>query len=172
MGNYEELKAAVASVIKANGNQKITGQVLQNTLTTLISQIGVNATFAGIATPSTAPGTPDQNVFYIAEQSGTYPNFNSIVLDNEIAILSNKSGTWVKTTTGFATNDCIGNETAGKLEKSIKKGQRFNFGRWSLSRAVDKSLAINSCIKILEQLTKVHYFLVNANVSIYFAMGI
>ena len=109
MGNYEELKAAVASVIKANGNQEITGQVLQNTLTTLISQIGVNATFAGIATPSTAPGTPDENVFYIAGQSGTYPNFNSIVLDNEIAILSNKSGTWVKTTTGFATNDGIGN---------------------------------------------------------------
>ena len=109
MGNYEELKAAVASVIKANGNQEITGQVLQNTLTTLISQIGVNATFAGIATPSTAPGTPDQNVFYIAGQSGTYPNFNAIVLDNEIAILSNKSGTWVKTTTGFATNDGIGN---------------------------------------------------------------
>ena len=109
MGNYEELKAAVASVIKANGNQEITGQVLQNTLTTLISQIGVNATFAGIATPSTAPRTPDQNVFYIAGQSGTYPNFNAIVLDNEIAILSNKSGTWVKTTTGFATNDGIGN---------------------------------------------------------------
>lgn len=109
MGNYEELKAAVASVIKANGNQEITGQVLQNTLTTLISQIGVNATFAGIATPSTAPGTPDQNVFYIVRKSGTYPNFNAIVLDNEIAILSNKSGTWVKTTIGFATNDGIGN---------------------------------------------------------------
>lgn len=109
MGNYEDLKAAVASVIKANGNQEITGQVLQNTLTTLISQIGVNATFAGIATPSTAPGTPDQNVFYIAGQSGTYANFNAIVLDNEIAILSNKSGTWVKTTTGFATNDGVGN---------------------------------------------------------------
>lgn len=108
MGNYEELKAAVASVIKANGNQEITGQVLQNTLATLISQIGVNATFAGIATPSTAPGTPDQNVFYIAGQSGTYPNFNAIVLDNEVAILSNKSGTWVKTTIGFATNDGIG----------------------------------------------------------------
>lgn len=109
MGNYEELKAAVASVIKANGNQEITGQVLQNTLATLISQIGVNATFAGIATPSTAPGTPDQNVFYIAGQSGTYPNFNAIVLDNEVAILSNKSGTWVKTAIGFATNDGIGN---------------------------------------------------------------
>lgn len=65
MGNYEELKAAVASVIKTNGNQEITGAVLQNTLTNLISQVGANATFAGIATPDTAPGTPDQNVFIL-----------------------------------------------------------------------------------------------------------
>ena len=68
MGNYEELKAAVASVIKTNGNQEITGQVLQNTLTTLISQVGANATFAGIATPNTAPGTPDQNVFTLPDK--------------------------------------------------------------------------------------------------------
>ena len=54
--------------------------------------------------------------------------------------------------------------------KKHKKRQRFNSGRWSLSRVVDKSSAINSCIEILEQLTKAHYFLVNANVSIYFAM--
>lgn len=68
MGNYEELKAAVSSVIKTNGNQEITGQVLQNTLTTLISQVGANATFAGIATPDTVPGTPDQNVFTLPDK--------------------------------------------------------------------------------------------------------
>jgi hypothetical protein len=32
MGNYDELKQAVSDVIKTNGNQEITGQVLQNTL--------------------------------------------------------------------------------------------------------------------------------------------
>ena len=63
MGNYEELKAAVASVIKTNGNQEITGRVLQNTLTTLISQVGANATFAGIATPETAPERPTKTFF-------------------------------------------------------------------------------------------------------------
>lgn len=109
MANYTELKTAISAVIKTNNNQEITGQLLQDVLNNIISVIGANATFAGIATPDTAPGTPDQNVFYIAGQSGTYPNFNAIVLDNEIAILSNKSGTWVKTTTGFATNDGIGN---------------------------------------------------------------
>lgn len=66
MGNYEELKTAVQTVIKQNGNEEITGQVMQNTLLNIISTIGANATFAGIATPDTAPGTPDQNVFYLA----------------------------------------------------------------------------------------------------------
>ena len=75
MGTYEELKAAVASVIKTNGNQEITGLILQNSLTTLISQIGENATFAGIAMPNTVPGTPDQNIFYLAITPGTYTNF-------------------------------------------------------------------------------------------------
>lgn len=109
MANYTELKTAISAVIKTNNSQEITGQLLQDVLNNIISVIGANATFAGIATPDTAPGTSDQNVFYIAGQSGTYPNFNAIVLDNEIAILSNKSGTWVKTTTGFATNDGVGN---------------------------------------------------------------
>lgn len=97
MGNYEELKAAVASVIKTNGNQEITGAVLQNTLTTLISQVGANATFAGIATPDTAPGTPDQNVFYIAGQSGTYANFGGYEVAKNAVAFNNVSGNWVAT---------------------------------------------------------------------------
>ena len=97
MGNYEELKASVSSVIKTNGNQEITGQVLQNTLTTLISQVGANATFAGIATPDTAPGTPDQNVFYIAGQSGTYANFGGYKVTKNVVVFNNVSGNWVVT---------------------------------------------------------------------------
>lgn len=97
MGNYEELKAAVASVIKTNGNQEITGQVLQNTLTTLISQVGANATFAGIATPETAPGTPDQNVFYIAGQSGVYANFGGYKVTKNAVAFNNVGGNWVAT---------------------------------------------------------------------------
>lgn len=101
MGNYEELKAAVASVIKTNGNQEITGQVLQNTLTTLISQVGANATFAGIATPDTAPGTPDQNVFYLATKPSTYVNFDSLIVNpGEIAIFSITGNSWVKAVVG------------------------------------------------------------------------
>ena len=40
MGNYEQLKAAIAAVIKQNGNNEITGDLLQNTLTTIVSNVG------------------------------------------------------------------------------------------------------------------------------------
>lgn len=105
MGNYEDLKDAVTSVIKTNGNQEITGQVLQNVLTTLISQIGANATFAGIATPETAPGTPDQNVFYLAWQSGIYPNFGGYEVTTSAVVFSNTTGDWVATELGLLSSD-------------------------------------------------------------------
>lgn len=103
MGNYEQLKQAVADVVKSNGNQEITGDILQNTLLTIISTVGSGATFAGIATPTTNPVTPDQNVFYIASEDGIYSNFGNVVLENEVAIFTNGNGIWQKGKTGIAT---------------------------------------------------------------------
>lgn len=103
MGNYEQLKQAVADVVKSNGNQEITGDILQNTLLTIISTVGSGATFAGFATPTTNPGTPDQNVFYIAFEDGIYSNFGNVVLENEVAIFTNGNGIWQKGKTGIAT---------------------------------------------------------------------
>lgn len=103
MGNYEQLKQAVADVVKSNGNQEITGDILQNTLLTIISTVGSDATFAGFATPTTNPGTPDQNVFYIAFEDGIYSNFGNVVLENEVAIFTNGNGIWQKGKTGIAT---------------------------------------------------------------------
>lgn len=103
MGNYEQLKQAVSDVVKSNGNQEITGDILQNTLLTIISTVGSDATFAGIATPTTNPGTPDQNVFYIAAEDGIYSNFGNVVLENEVAIFTNGNGIWQKGKTGIAT---------------------------------------------------------------------
>lgn len=88
MANWDILKQAIANAIKTNGNQEITGAVLQNTLNSIVNSIGENATFVGIATPTTNPGTPDGPVFYIATQKGAYSNFNNIdILENEIAII-------------------------------------------------------------------------------------
>lgn len=100
MANWATLKAAIADVIKTNGNQKITGAVLQNTLTSIVNAVGENATFAGIATPATNPGTPDGPVFYFAFEPGVYPNFSGIVVnDEEACILQHKDNYWAKTIT-------------------------------------------------------------------------
>lgn len=96
MGNYDQLKQAVSDVIKTNGNQEITGEIMQNTLLSIISTVGSNATFAGIATPTTNPGTPDQNVFYIASEPGIYANFGNVKLIDQVLIFSNNNGTWYK----------------------------------------------------------------------------
>jgi len=96
MGDYEQLKQAVADVIKTNGNQEITGTIMQDTLLSIISTVGSNATFAGIATPTTNPGTPDQNVFYIASEPGIYANFGNVKLIDQVLIFSNNNGTWYK----------------------------------------------------------------------------
>jgi len=118
MGNYEQLKKAVADVVKSNGNQEITGDILQNTLLTIISTVGSDATFAGIATPTTNPKTSDQNVFYIASEDGIYSNFGNVVLENEVAILTNGNGIWQKGKTGIASYKQV-SELESKLIPSI-----------------------------------------------------
>lgn len=74
---WNNLKASIAAVVRTNNNQEITGANLQNVLNTIVNSVGANATFAGVATPSTSPGTPDGPVFYIAGQSGQYSNFGN-----------------------------------------------------------------------------------------------
>lgn len=107
MGNYKQLKQAVSDVIKTNGNQEITGEIMQNTLLSIISTVGSNATFAGIATPTTNPGTPDQNVFWIASKNGIYSNFGGVELIDQVVIFTNKNGDWVKQDTGIATSEKV-----------------------------------------------------------------
>ena len=104
MGNYEQLKAAIAAVIKQNGNNEITGDLLQNTLTTIVSNVGSESTFAGVATPDTVPGSPDQNVFYIAGTRGVYSNFDGTVLVNEMVVFTNETGVWTSQNIGIALN--------------------------------------------------------------------
>lgn len=107
MANYANLISAIQNVVKTNGNNEITGALLQQSLLAMINSLGGYYQFAGIATPSTNPGTPDQNVFYLASTAGTYSNFGSIVIaENEAAILK-YNGTWSKDSSGFATSEKV-----------------------------------------------------------------
>lgn len=101
MANYEQLKQAVSSVIKTNGNQEITGQVLQNTLISMINSLGSNYQFVGIAETNTNPGNPDSKVFYIATIAGTYMYFDNLQVTDEVAIFINDNGSWESLETGI-----------------------------------------------------------------------
>lgn len=98
MTNWTKLKKAIADVIKTNGNQEITGAIMQHTLIRIVDNLGDNAQFGGVAVPSTVPADTDGSLFYLAATQGTYPNFNNIEVDaSEMAVFTNTAGTWVKT---------------------------------------------------------------------------
>lgn len=123
MANYSALKAAIQQVIKTNGNNEITGALLQQTLLAMVNSLGGYYQFAGIAMPTTNPGTPDQNVYYIASTAGIYTNFGSLVLaDGEIAILK-YNGAWSKDSTGAASLEKVNIlETALDIETTELSG--------------------------------------------------
>lgn len=125
MANWAILKAAIASVIKTNGNQEITGQFLQNTLNSIVSSVGANATFAGIATPTTNPGTPDGPVFYLATEAGVYANFNGIEIATGEAVILEWRGSWIKKATRLAAK-AETDAMFSKLEKMINYFPYFN----------------------------------------------
>ena len=111
MANNNILKAAIADYVKnRTGLETIDGDGLQQSLLAMINSLGAGYQYAGVAvlTPTpTNPGTPDQNVFYIAAESGTYANFSGIVIgENELAILK-WNGAWNKQVTGGASADYV-----------------------------------------------------------------
>ena len=97
MANYSNLKNIIDQVVRTNGQGDITGANLNQTLQQMVTDLGANYQYAGVATPSTNPGSPDQNVFYIATLAGTYSYFNGIVLPKGITVLK-WSGSWSSTT--------------------------------------------------------------------------
>ncbi len=93
MANYNILKAAIVSAIKQNGNNEITGNLLQQQLLAMVNSLGAGYQFAGVATPTTNPGTPDFNVFYFAGP-GTYQYFDGVTIPEQNIGLLSYNGAW------------------------------------------------------------------------------
>ena len=128
MGNYEQLIASIEQVIKTNGNNEITGAILQNTLKSIVNSIGANATFAGVATPDTNPGTPDQNEFWIAIENGEYINFANLTVSKSPSIISNKGGNWAVTSISDNLEDIyITTAASVYIERRIGSDKFFHF---------------------------------------------
>lgn len=95
MANYSNLINSIKAVIKQNGTNDITGQLMQDVLIALTNSIGRFAAFAGVAIPSTNPNNPDQTVYYLTSTPGTYVNFGGIVVPSDrLVALHNISGAW------------------------------------------------------------------------------
>lgn len=107
MADYNVLKSSVAAVIKTNNRREITGQLLQNVLTQMINVIGENYQLAGFADPTTNPQSPDQNVFYVAEQSGVYPYFDNIIVPEGVTFLMWSNSQWTAHTIGVVTTEYL-----------------------------------------------------------------
>lgn len=94
----------------------------------LFNSISNNATFAGIATPDTNPGTPDGPVFYITAQAGTYSKFGGLsVTDTEVAVLKYNGSSWSKSITGAVTKKDLANLST---RVGIDKYEEFSDKKW------------------------------------------
>ena len=106
-GLAKEFNKCNTTIINTNriANEAIVLSKLSVDIQNLITNLSKTTTFAGIATPTTNPGTPDGHVFYIAAEPGIYSNFSNITVDtDEAAILVWKDGDiWEKEVSGFAS---------------------------------------------------------------------
>lgn len=107
MANYSELHQTINDNIKLNGNQQITGQVLQNVLNAIVDNLTAGYLLVGIATEDGNPGTPDQNLCWLATQ-GTYTNYGNITVESGKLAVIKYNGTWTSDTV-----DVQGAVTAG-----------------------------------------------------------
>lgn len=127
MANWDILKKAISDVIKTNGNHEITGQLLQQALLNIVTNVGANATFGGIAIPTTNPGIPDGPVFYIASEPGIYANFNNFEITNTVHIFKWLNGIWLSEDISILTKNYINtrnqelNKKLSELENEVDK---------------------------------------------------
>ena len=86
--NYDELKRNIADVVKPNGNQEITGQIMQDALFALIENLGEGWQFGGAVRPSDVPALgADVRAFYLAVEKGVYADFGGVEVTELSAIV-------------------------------------------------------------------------------------
>lgn len=75
MGSFSNITANINTSVYENTTQDITGTVLNTVLNNIVSVLGTNGNFMGIATPATVPAIAanvDGKQWYIATQAGVY----------------------------------------------------------------------------------------------------
>lgn len=99
----KELATKQNTLTPGNGIS-IERSVISSSVADVVDNI-VNAgyVFAGVATPTTDPGTPDAKVFYIANGKGTYTNFGGLKVTEDDVVVLYWDSSWHKEATGIAS---------------------------------------------------------------------
>lgn len=162
MGNYDALKTAIQNAVDWDNNDKqISGNDMLAILLSIINNtVAAGYIFKGVAISTTNPGTPDQNVFYIAG-FGTYLNFSSFIVPNGCIGVFMYNGSWKNelvnvanigkisipvdvSNTGFYTIPEVGNTWDGVVTENsnychqeipCQEGDKF-WTSWSKSSSV------------------------------------
>ena len=111
MSNYSQIKGIIDAAVYENHQQAITGDAMNTVLNGMVSQLGAHYRYEGYASPSTDPGTPDENVFYLATEQGAYPNFGNLSLTKPLGVFK-WDGSWTLDQIAIDTGTA-----AGLLEK-------------------------------------------------------
>ena len=118
MANYQLLKTDIDAKVYQNGKQEITGENLNSVLNAMVTTLGAEYQFAGVATTATNPGTPDAKVFYIANGKGTYTNFGGIEVTEDDVVVLYWDTAWHKEATGIASQTKL-TELESKIDSNI-----------------------------------------------------
>jgi hypothetical protein len=131
MANYNNLKATIQAVIKANDNQEITGDIMQSVLLSIVNLLGSGYQFMGLAEPTTKPSASDARVFYFANQKGVYIYYDNlkVEIDEEICIFFFDTQ-WHKITIANKDADVV-RYTSQNVTNSQKEQARTNIGALS-----------------------------------------
>ena len=133
MANYQLLKADIDKKVYQNGEQEITGANLNAVLNAMVTTLGAEYQFAGVATIDTNPENPDAKVFYIANGKGTYTNFGGLeVTEDEVVVLYWDTA-WHKVSTGIASQEKL-------TELESKVGVIYPYGKYDINTSLERLL--------------------------------
>lgn len=149
--DYQILKNAIAETIKQNGNQEITGNLLQGVLLSMINSLGAGYQFGGVVNQAVIPRASDPKFFYLAAAPGTYSNFGNLKAEvGELTIFFKPQGSnaWYKQSCKIV--DIVDNLVTEDANKALSANQGV-FLNQKINSVSDKLDSIYS----IDYLTKV-----------------
>ena len=119
---------------------------VEDKLNDLAMSLKAEFSYKGIAQPTTNPGVPDGNVFYIAGE-GSYPNFGNLsVAENEIAVLYFDGTNWSKQSVDFSSSiteikekaNTAATDASNALKKAEAADKASTTNKQNLDNAVER----------------------------------